>query len=123
MISFRIAGSVRVTETAVALPGLFAKAYDKDLLFDDLLGSSVTAADGHFEIASEPQEVARLDRFPRFAQPRPISHVVRITSLCDPCLDPFLELSIPRPTIDELQADGLKYGRQEALCHPRKPRK
>jgi hypothetical protein len=35
---------------------LFVKAYDKDLLFDDLLGTSVTEADGSFVITSEPED-------------------------------------------------------------------
>jgi hypothetical protein len=56
MITFRITGSVRVKETAVGLPGLFVKAYDKDLLFDDVLGSTVTDAAGRFEIISETRD-------------------------------------------------------------------
>lgn len=53
MVTFRITGSVRVAETGVPLPGLFVKAYDKDLLFDDVLGSTVTNADGSMEIITE----------------------------------------------------------------------
>lgn len=56
MITFRITGSIKVAETAAVLPGLFVKAYDKDLLFDDLLGSAVTDADGRFEITSEMRD-------------------------------------------------------------------
>ncbi|HEX7317490.1 MAG TPA: hypothetical protein VF297_26555 [Pyrinomonadaceae bacterium] len=53
MITFRITGTVKVAETGVGLPGLFVKAYDKDILFDDLLGSAVTGEGGAFEIISE----------------------------------------------------------------------
>ena len=53
MITFRIAGSVRVAETRVPLPRLFVKAYDKDLVFDDVLGSAVTDSDGRLEIITE----------------------------------------------------------------------
>ncbi|MEK6750440.1 MAG: hypothetical protein AABY83_14770 [Pseudomonadota bacterium] len=56
MITFKITGSVRVAETKVGLPGLFVKAYDKDLLFDDLLGAATSGADGRFEIVSEMQD-------------------------------------------------------------------
>lgn len=50
MITFRIIGVVREEESGLPLPGLFVKSYDKDMLFDDLLGSAVTDAEGRFEI-------------------------------------------------------------------------
>jgi len=53
MITFKITGTVKVAETGVGLPGLFVKAYDKDILFDDLLGSAITGEGGRFEIISE----------------------------------------------------------------------
>jgi hypothetical protein len=53
---FVIRGIVREAETGVGIPGLFVKAYDKDLLFDDLLGGAVTAADGSFEIVAEAED-------------------------------------------------------------------
>jgi hypothetical protein len=56
MITFRIRGTVTVAETGVGLPGLFVKAYDKDLLFDDLLGSTYTKEDGRFEIISDADD-------------------------------------------------------------------
>jgi len=56
MITLKIRGSVRVSETGVGVSGLFVKAYDKDLLFDDLLGSAYTREDGRFEIVSEPED-------------------------------------------------------------------
>lgn len=56
MITFRIAGTVKVAETGVGLPGLFVKAYDKDILFDDLLGSAITGEGGRFEIVSEMKD-------------------------------------------------------------------
>ena len=54
MITFRILGSVKVDETGVGLPGLFVKAFDKDILFDDFLGSTHTKKNGYFEIICEP---------------------------------------------------------------------
>lgn len=56
MITFRITGTVKVAETKVGLPGLFVKAYDKDILFDDLLGSAITGEGGRFEIISEMKD-------------------------------------------------------------------
>jgi hypothetical protein len=53
MVTFKIKGVIREKESGVTLPGLFVKAYDKDLLFDDLLGAAVTDAGGRFEIVSE----------------------------------------------------------------------
>ena len=53
MLSFRIQVKVVAKETGMPLPGLFVKAYDKDLLFDDLLGGVFTDKEGKVEIASE----------------------------------------------------------------------
>ncbi len=52
----KIRGLIREAETEIALPGFFVKAYDKDLLFDDLLGSTYTDKDGRFEILTEPED-------------------------------------------------------------------
>lgn len=50
MIGLRLSVLVIAQETEMRLPGLFVKAYDKDLLFDDLLGSAITDLDGRAEI-------------------------------------------------------------------------
>lgn len=47
---FRISGTVAETETGRPLPDLIVRAYDKDLLSDDLLGFTTTDAEGRFEI-------------------------------------------------------------------------
>jgi hypothetical protein len=47
---FRISGTVEEKETGRPLPELIVRAYDKDLLADDLLGFTTTDADGRFEI-------------------------------------------------------------------------
>ena len=79
-IRFTIVGLVREAESGVGLPGLFVKAYDKDLLFDDLLGTAITGADGSFEI------VAESDDFRDFFETRPdlylrVFHADRITEI------------------------------------------
>lgn len=53
MIIFKIKGVVKEKETGIPLPGLFVKSYDKDLLFDDLLGSAITDNHGKFNIICE----------------------------------------------------------------------
>lgn len=53
MITFKIKGNIREKESGIPLPGLFIKAYDKDLLFDDLMGSTRSDSNGKFEIISE----------------------------------------------------------------------
>ena len=53
MIGFHLGGTVREAESGIGIRGLFVKAYDKDLLFDDLLGSTFTGDDGELEIVAE----------------------------------------------------------------------
>lgn len=53
MIQFRIHIQVVVDETGIVLPGLYVKAYDKDLLFDDFLGNVVTNKEGRGDIICE----------------------------------------------------------------------
>ncbi|MGH7179479.1 MAG: hypothetical protein ACREJC_19035, partial [Tepidisphaeraceae bacterium] len=53
MIRFTIRGVLHERETGVPLAGFYVKAYDKDLLFDDLLGGARSDAQGQFEIVSE----------------------------------------------------------------------
>lgn len=50
MIHFQIHIQVVIEETGIPLPGLFVKAYDKDFLFDDLLGSVITDKQGKGDI-------------------------------------------------------------------------
>jgi hypothetical protein len=65
MIRFSISGTVKEAETGLGLEGLFVKAYDKDLLFDDLLGTALTGPQGEFEIVSQAED------FREFFQTKP----------------------------------------------------
>jgi hypothetical protein len=50
MIQFEIQVRILTKETEMPLPGLFVKAYDRDLLFDDLLGGTFTDKRGRASI-------------------------------------------------------------------------
>ncbi|MCP4304779.1 MAG: hypothetical protein GY788_07885 [bacterium] len=56
MLRHTISGVAREAETGLGVAGLYIKAYDKDLLFDDLLGSAVTDQDGRFVIITEASD-------------------------------------------------------------------
>lgn len=49
-LDFRISGRVYEKESGRNVPGLIVRAYDKDLFFDDLLGTAITDASGKFEL-------------------------------------------------------------------------
>lgn len=49
-MQFIISGVVREKESGIPVPGLLVRAFDKDLIFHDLLGNAVTASDGTFSI-------------------------------------------------------------------------
>lgn len=53
---FKIHGVVREKESGIGIGNLLVKAYDKDLLYDDLMGSAITRSDGTFEIVSEAED-------------------------------------------------------------------
>lgn len=48
---FRVYGVVREAESGRPLPGLSVRAFDKDLVTDDELGTATTGPDGRFELA------------------------------------------------------------------------
>ena len=47
---FRVEGTIEESETGRPLAGLIVRAFDKDLLFDDKLGFSITDELGRFVI-------------------------------------------------------------------------
>jgi dienelactone hydrolase len=56
MIQFQIQVRVLAKETEIPLPGLFVKAYDRDLLFDDLLGGAFTDKEGSAAIVFDESD-------------------------------------------------------------------
>ncbi len=65
MLNFSISGRVLDAGSRTALPGWYVKAYDKDLLFDDVLGSATTDEEGRFTIHTELRD------FREFLEKRP----------------------------------------------------
>lgn len=62
---FKIHGHIVEAETGKNLKGLFVKAYDKDLFFDDLVASAETDEHGRFEMAYTEKDFRELfDRKP-----------------------------------------------------------
>lgn len=51
-----ITGIVREKESGVGLSGLIVRAYDKDKIYDDLMGEGRTSCDGGFRINSETKD-------------------------------------------------------------------
>lgn len=62
---FSINGKVIEQETRVGVPGLLIKAIDKDLLFDDLIGTVFTGEGGKFSLVFEQED------FSEFFEKRP----------------------------------------------------
>lgn len=52
-MSFRIRGQVRDPESKRGISGVVVSAFDKDLIFDDLLGEIATDANGNFQLSYE----------------------------------------------------------------------
>ena len=59
-MSFKITGIVVEKESGKGLSDLVVKAYDKDLLYDDLLGSTETDQNGRFQITYEEKDYKEL---------------------------------------------------------------
>lgn len=57
---FFISGQVRVLETGRPIPDVVVKAFDKDLIFDDLLGAVHTGPDGRFSLTYDQEDFKEL---------------------------------------------------------------
>lgn len=54
-MSFQVTGRVYEAESGLGIPNLFVKAFDKDLIKDDILGEASTNNEGYFEIQYSEQ--------------------------------------------------------------------
>jgi hypothetical protein len=59
-VIFKITGQVREFERKIGVPNLVVRAFDKDLIYDDLLGSVTTDENGCFEIIYEGTDYKEL---------------------------------------------------------------
>ena len=57
---FLIKGQVSEQTSGVGISGLVVRSYDKDAIFDDLMGEDTTACDGSFRIRSEASDFSDL---------------------------------------------------------------
>jgi carotenoid cleavage dioxygenase len=55
-VIFKVTGQVCELEGKIGVPNLVVRAFDKDLIHDDLLGSVTTDENGCFEIICEGEE-------------------------------------------------------------------
>jgi hypothetical protein len=60
IMNFRITGRVTEKESGSGVPKLVVRAYDRDLLYDDLLGAAVTDAEGRFEMLYTEEDFREL---------------------------------------------------------------
>jgi hypothetical protein len=59
-MEFKISGIVREKETLWPIPGLLVRAFDKDLLFTDVLGNAITDHNGRFVLGYERRDFREL---------------------------------------------------------------
>lgn len=57
---FTVSGSIRERESGLGVRGLMVRVYDKDLMYDDLLGSAITDHKGRFSISYSEGDFAEL---------------------------------------------------------------
>jgi len=88
--AFRIYGKVRELESKIGVPGLIVEALDKDLKFDDRLGSVTTDIDGYFEIRYDKEDFQEL--------------------FFDQRLDIYLRIKTPDGMLVSTTEDKVRYG-------------
>jgi len=108
-MSLKITGRVREAESGIGIPNLVVKAYDKDLLYDDLLGDERTDSAGKFEMLYEEEDFKEIfEKAPDLylVIKTPDRSRVLYTSeksvRCEADAEEHFEVTIPRATLGEL---------------------
>jgi carotenoid cleavage dioxygenase len=57
---YKITGKIRKKDSKIGIPGLLVSAYDADLFFDDLLGTTKTDDQGFFEMIYSEKDFREL---------------------------------------------------------------
>lgn len=103
----KITGTVSVQETGEGVQGLHVKAVDKDLFYDDVLGTAITGADGRYEISYQHKDFAELfERAPdlyiviRDADNRRIVYSSEQSLRCRAGHNEVIDAVLPRSVLD-----------------------
>ncbi|MCX6238291.1 MAG: hypothetical protein NTY07_12185 [Bacteroidia bacterium] len=101
-LEFKITGIIREHESGQFLPGLHVRAYDKDMLYDDLLGNAVTDKAGHFEMSYAGSDFIELfDKHPDIyfkimdASGKHVIHTTSDSVRWNAGTEEFFEIEIP----------------------------
>ncbi len=113
-LEFKISGIVFEKESRKPLPNLIVRAYDKDLLFDDLLGDASTNNSGYFELRYSKKDFKELfenkpDIYFRIYDPssnRAI-HVTANSVRWNAGADEYFEIAIPKRKLPSFREDTL----------------
>lgn len=107
-LEFRVSGEVIEKESGRPLPGLMVRAFDKDRLYDDLLGDARTDESGRFEIryaGSDYQELfdRRPDIYFQVLDPESgrVIHTTEESVRWDAGTDEHFRIEIPRAALPE----------------------
>jgi hypothetical protein len=111
---FKISGQIYEKESGRFLQGLTVRAYDKDLLYDDLLGSAVTDDEGRFEIIYTEKDFHELfeqqpDIYLSIYAP-PFRHLMdtRESIRWDASRDEKFDIAIPRELLEPAHSNPSK---------------
>jgi len=115
-MSLKVTGRVREEESGLGIPNLVVKAVDKDLLYDDLLGDTITDSAGKFEIIYEEED------FKEIFERRPDLYIVVKTPdrskvlytseksvRCEAGVEEHFEIIIPRAMLEGLLLKPRKF--------------
>ncbi len=115
-IEFKISGVVYERETKLPLPNMLVKAYDKDLIYDDLLGNAITNDAGRFEIKYATDDFKELfekkpDIYFRIMDKdgKRVMHISPNSVRWNAGVDEFFEIEIPMHKLTAKEEFGISF--------------